>query len=61
MATAPRKPRRIAIVGGGIIGCSTAYYLTKLARGHTADELIMIEAVDIASQASGILKNRLVC
>ena len=39
----------IVIVGGGIIGCSTAYYLTKL--GHT--KVTLIEAVEVAHAASG--------
>lgn len=39
----------IVIVGGGIIGCSTAYYLTKL--GHR--NVTLIEAVEVAHAASG--------
>ena len=39
----------IVIVGGGIIGCSTAYYLTKL--GHR--RVTLIEAVEVAHAASG--------
>lgn len=41
--------KSIIIVGGGIIGCSTAYYLSKL--GH--DNVTLIEAVDVAHAASG--------
>ena len=40
---------KIVIVGGGIIGCSTAYYLTKL--GHR--NVTLIEAVEVAHAASG--------
>ena len=41
--------KSIIIVGGGIIGCSTAYYLSKL--GH--DNVTLIEAVNVAHAASG--------
>eukprot|EP00092_Neocalanus_flemingeri_P031003 GFUD01033674.1.p1 GENE.GFUD01033674.1~~GFUD01033674.1.p1 ORF type:complete len:368 (+),score=36.14 GFUD01033674.1:67-1170(+) len=41
--------QKIVIVGGGIIGCSTAYYLTKL--GHK--NVTVFESVDVAHAASG--------
>ena len=40
---------KIVVVGGGIIGCSTAYYLTKL--GHK--NVTVVEAVEVAHAASG--------
>ena len=45
----PHMESSIVIVGGGIIGCSTAYYLTKL--GHR--NVTLIEAVEVAHAASG--------
>eukprot|EP00049_Salpingoeca_infusionum_P005905 m.98875 g.98875 ORF g.98875 m.98875 type:complete len:57 (-) comp13128_c0_seq8:1308-1478(-) len=39
---------KVAIVGGGIIGVSTAYYLTL--EGH---DVTVIEATEIAAAASG--------
>lgn len=43
------KDQPVLIVGGGIVGCSTAYYLSKA--GFT--NVIVIEAVDVAHAASG--------
>ena len=43
------KDQAILIVGGGIVGCSTAYYLSKA--GYT--NITVIEAVDVAHAASG--------
>lgn len=40
---------KICIVGGGIVGASTAYYLTKA--GHR--EVTLVEAVEVAHAASG--------
>ena len=40
---------KIVVVGGGIMGCSTAYYLTKL--GHK--NVTLIESEEIAHAASG--------
>ena len=43
------KRNHIVIVGGGIIGCSTAYYLTKA--GYI--NITVCEAVHVAHAASG--------
>lgn len=43
------KDQPVLIVGGGIVGCSTAYYLSKA--GFT--NVTVIEAVDVAHAASG--------
>jgi len=43
------KENRIVIVGGGIIGCSTAYFLTKLGQKNVT----LVEAVEVAHAASG--------
>lgn len=40
---------KIVVVGGGIIGCSTAYFLTKL--GHK--NVTVLESVEVAHAASG--------
>ena len=40
---------KVCIVGGGIVGASTAYYLTKA--GHPA--VVVVEAVEVAHAASG--------
>jgi len=42
------KPADVVIVGGGIIGCLTAYYLTLL-----GVQPVIVEADGIASGASG--------
>ncbi|CAE6457036.1 unnamed protein product [Rhizoctonia solani] len=42
--------KRVAIIGGGIIGASTAYYLSALAQDI---EIHIIESVSIAAAASG--------
>ena len=44
-----KQGNKIVIVGGGIIGCSTAYFLTKLGQKNVT----VVEAVDIAHAASG--------
>jgi len=41
--------QKIVVVGGGIIGCSTAHYLTKLG----CKNVTVVEAVDVAHAASG--------
>ena len=43
------KKSRILVVGGGIVGCSTAYFLAKA--GYT--NLAVYEAVGVAHAASG--------
>jgi glycine/D-amino acid oxidase-like deaminating enzyme len=46
--------KNIVIVGGGVIGCTTAYYLTRHPSYDPAKHTItLIEAVGIASGASG--------
>ena len=40
---------RVCIVGGGVVGTSTAYYLTQ--RGHR--DVTLVEAVEVAHAASG--------
>ena len=43
--------KTIVICGGGIIGCSIAYYLSKL--DHDFTRIIIIERNEIAGHASG--------
>ncbi|KAI5290529.1 hypothetical protein KEM54_001282 [Ascosphaera aggregata] len=48
------QERRIVIVGGGIIGCSTAYYLTRHpSYDPSLHKIVVIEATEIAAAASG--------
>ncbi|KAH8821836.1 FAD dependent oxidoreductase [Xylogone sp. PMI_703] len=50
----PSTPRNIVIVGGGIIGCTTAYFLTRHpAYSPSIHKITLIEANSIASGASG--------
>ncbi|KAE8354773.1 FAD dependent oxidoreductase [Aspergillus coremiiformis] len=52
--TAPNERRDIVIVGGGIIGCCSAYYLTRHPFfDHSRHSLTLIEASEIAGGASG--------
>jgi glycine cleavage system T protein len=55
MALTIPNQARIVIIGGGIVGCSTAYHLTKL--GHT--DVLLLERKEIASgttwAAAGLL------
>ena len=55
MATILPSQARIVIIGGGIVGCSTAYHLTKI--GYT--DVLLIERKEIASgttwAAAGLL------
>ncbi len=48
------KNGHIVIVGGGIIGCSTAYYLAKAGYSNVT----VCEAVNVAHAASGSLNIR---
>lgn len=51
--TTPTK-RKIIIVGGGIIGVSSAYYLTQSAKyDQETTEIVIVEGSGIASGASG--------
>ncbi|EJD40448.1 FAD dependent oxidoreductase [Auricularia subglabra TFB-10046 SS5] len=46
--------RQIVVIGGGIIGCTTAYYITRHALFDAArDSLTVVEACDVAGGASG--------
>lgn len=48
------KKEKIYIIGGGIVGCTTAFYLTKHPRFDTSKyEIVIIESNDIACAASG--------
>ncbi|QSZ35476.1 hypothetical protein DSL72_008346 [Monilinia vaccinii-corymbosi] len=58
MATSPTSSigtqRNIVIVGGGIIGCTSAYFLTRHPSYHpSTTKITIIEAQSIASAASG--------
>eukprot|EP00948_MAST-09A_sp_MAST-9A-sp1_P001999 g1999.t1 len=46
---------RVVIIGGGIVGCSTAYYLRKLYPKESTKELdlVIVDEVGIAKAASG--------
>lgn len=43
--------KTVVICGGGIIGCSIAYYLTKLDKDFA--KIIIVERNEIAGHASG--------
>ena len=43
--------KTVVICGGGIIGCSIAYYLTKLDKDFA--KVIIVERNEIAGHASG--------
>ncbi|KAI5305577.1 hypothetical protein KEM56_004002 [Ascosphaera pollenicola] len=48
------QERQIVIIGGGIIGCSTAYFLTRHpSYDPSLHKIVVIEASDIAAGASG--------
>lgn len=48
------KKQNIVIIGGGIIGSTTAYYLTRHPKYDPNNiSIVLIEGVDIASAASG--------
>ncbi|CAL3965632.1 unnamed protein product [Diplocarpon coronariae] len=48
------KERNIVIVGGGIIGCTTAYFLTRHPSFNPSlHKIVILEATAIASGASG--------
>lgn len=44
------KPKKIVIVGGGIMGCSVAYYLCNMECHH---QVTLIEKHEIACHSSG--------
>ncbi|CAK4691138.1 unnamed protein product [Aphanomyces euteiches] len=44
---------KIVICGGGVVGCSLAYFLTHSSAFGEADEVIIIEETDVAAAASG--------
>ena len=43
--------KNVVICGGGIIGCSIAYYLSKA--DHDLTKIIVVERNEIAGHASG--------
>ena len=43
--------KKVVICGGGIIGCSIAYYLSKA--DHDLTKIILVERNEIAGHASG--------
>ena len=43
--------KNVVICGGGIIGCSIAYYLSKLNEGTL--KIVVVERNEIAGHASG--------
>ena len=43
--------KNVVICGGGIIGCSIAYYLSKA--DHDFTKIILVERNEIAGHASG--------
>ncbi|RKL45824.1 hypothetical protein BFJ72_g3369 [Fusarium proliferatum] len=48
------QPRNIVIIGGGVIGCCTAYYITRHpAYNPQRDQITILEASSIAAAASG--------
>ncbi|KAI9711894.1 MAG: hypothetical protein M1812_007048 [Candelaria pacifica] len=52
--TSPQTPRSIIITGGGIIGCTTAYFLTRHPQYNPSlHNIILLEASAIAGGASG--------
>ncbi|KJX96485.1 FAD dependent oxidoreductase like protein [Zymoseptoria brevis] len=54
MAERSDHGREIVIIGGGIIGCCTAYYLTRHPKyERERDRIIILEATKIAGGASG--------
>ncbi|KAI9891447.1 MAG: hypothetical protein M1814_002766 [Vezdaea aestivalis] len=54
MTSTENRTRHIIIVGGGIIGCTTAYFLTRHpAFDPTIHKITLIEATSIAAGASG--------
>lgn len=54
MSSAPvTTPQRIVIIGGGIAGISTAYYLTCSPSLPSGSSITIVEGTDIASAASG--------
>ncbi|KAK1829603.1 FAD dependent oxidoreductase [Podospora conica] len=53
-ATEPVRKRNIVIVGGGVIGCTTAYYLTRHPKYDPAlHQITLLEASSIAAGSSG--------
>ncbi len=49
LASSPTSTSRVVIVGGGIIGCMTAYYLTRAG----VSDVVVVEREGVASGASG--------
>lgn len=54
MATTTPAKRKIVLIGGGIIGVSSAYYLTQSAKYDQENtEIVIVEGSGIAAGASG--------
>ncbi|MCJ1416254.1 hypothetical protein MMC32_002589 [Xylographa parallela] len=50
----PSEPREIVVIGGGIIGCTTAYFLTRHpSYDPSKHKITLLEASKIAGGASG--------
>ncbi|KAK7954008.1 hypothetical protein PG996_014894 [Apiospora saccharicola] len=50
----PHRPRHIIIIGGGIVGCTTAYYLSRHPSFNPAfHRITLLEASSVAAGASG--------
>ena len=49
----PTKPKNIVIIGGGIAGTSTAYFLSTSASRSPDTKITLVEGVKIAAAASG--------
>ncbi|MCJ1472788.1 hypothetical protein MMC13_001437 [Lambiella insularis] len=50
----PLEPREVVVIGGGIIGCTTAYFLTRhSAYDSSKHKVTLLEASKIAGGASG--------
>lgn len=54
MSAPASSPRRIGVIGGGIIGTCSAFFLARLARQRSLNvQITLIEGSDIAAGASG--------
>lgn len=53
MSSRTAQPETIVIVGAGVIGCSTAYFLAHHARLKPGTRIVVVEGSDVAAGASG--------